>query len=100
MQRTELPAPEAAILTRIVGPDIPSLPPTAAEALLSLGFSPTDQERMNDLAAAARKRRLTRTELAEVEAYSRIDSLLGIVKSKARQALKHRRAVDERSKPH
>jgi hypothetical protein len=100
MQRTELPSPEAAILKRIVGPDAPSLSATAAEAFLSLGFSPPDEKRMNELAAFARKRRLTRAELSEVEAYSRIDSLLGIVNSKARLALKQRRPTNGTRKPH
>jgi len=45
---------------------------------------------MPTLAAKARAGTLTSDELAEVEAYSRIGSLLGILKSKARRALKRR----------
>ena len=45
---------------------------------------------MRTLAAKARAGTLTSDEQAEVEAYSRIGSLLGILKSKARRALKRR----------
>jgi len=45
---------------------------------------------MHTLAAKARAGTLTSDEQAEVEAYSRISSVLGILKSKARRALKRR----------
>lgn len=88
MPLTGMPNHEAAILTRLVGPGEPTLPPAAAEALLSLGFSPGDKERMRELAARARTGALTADEQAEIEAYSRINSLLGVLKSQARRALK------------
>jgi len=43
---------------------------------------------MHALTAKARAGMLTSDEQAEVEAYSRVSSLLGILKSKARRALK------------
>jgi hypothetical protein len=88
MQRTELPCYEAAILGRLVVPDEPSLSPAAAEGILALGFDRGDKDRMHLLAAKARAGTLTLEEQAEVEAYSRIGSLLGILHSKARRALK------------
>ncbi len=88
MQRTELPSHEAAILTRLFGPDAPPLSLAAAEGILSLGFGAADKARMHDLAARAREGALTPDDQAEVEAYSRVGSLLGILKSKARRALK------------
>jgi hypothetical protein len=90
MRIAERPSKEAAILARLVGPDEPALSPAAAEAMLTLRFSPADRDRMNDLAAKARAGTLTDDEQAEVEAYSRVSSLLGILNSKARRALKRR----------
>jgi hypothetical protein len=88
MHQTELPYHEAAILTRLTGPEKPGLSAAAAKAILTLSFSPADKDRMHALAAKARAGTLTSDEQAEVEAYSRISSLLGILKSKARRALK------------
>jgi hypothetical protein len=100
MHLTERPNHEAAILRRVIGPDEPPpLSPAAAESLLALGFTQADKDRMNALAAKARAGTLTRGEQTEVEAYSRISSLLGILKSKARRALK-RRGGSAKAKPH
>jgi len=88
MHQTDLPYHEAAILTRIAGADAPALSAAAAKGILTLGFSSADKDRMHTLTAKARAGTLTSDEQAEVEAYSRIGSLLGILKSKARRALK------------
>jgi hypothetical protein len=93
MQRTELPNYEAAILGRLIAPDEPSLTPAAAEGILALGFDQSDKDRMHELAAKARAGTLTSQEQAEIEAYSRVGSLLGILQSKARRALKARRGA-------
>jgi hypothetical protein len=90
MPPTELRSHEAAILTRIAGPDEPTLSSSAAKGLLTLGFSAADKDRMHALVGKARAGTLNADEQAEVEAYSRICSMLGIVKSKARRALKRR----------
>jgi hypothetical protein len=100
MQRTELPYYEAAILGRLLVPDEPSLSPAAAEGILALGFDQADKERMHALAAKARAGALTPEEQAEVAAYSRVGSLLGILQSKARQALKGRRGPGRKAKTH
>jgi hypothetical protein len=97
MHPTELPYHEAAILTRIAGPDEPAFSVATAKGILTLGFSPIDKNRMHELAAKARQGKLTAADQAEVEAYSRIGSLLGILKSKARRALK-RRTTNGRAK--
>src|SRR5262245_22326666 len=99
MQPSQIKTSEAAILTRLVGPDAPMLSPAAAEGLLALGFSQADKDRMHALAAKARAGTLTDDERAEVEAYSRVNSLLGILHSKARRALK-RRGRDGKAKAH
>ncbi len=100
MQRTELPCYEAAILGRLVVPDEPRLSPAAAEGILALGFDQDDKERMHELAAKARAGTLTAREKAEVEAYSRVGSLLGILHSRARRALKGRRGPNGKAKTH
>jgi len=88
MHQTKLPYHEAAILTRLAGPDESALSTAAAKEILALSFSPADNDRMHALAAKARAGTLISDEQTEVEAYSRIGSLLGILKSKARRALK------------
>jgi hypothetical protein len=90
MIQTTLPAQEGAILTRIVEGDGHELSPAAAKGILTLTFGQTDKTRMQLLACKAKDGELTIAEEREVEAYSRISSLLGILKSKARRALKHR----------
>lgn len=90
MPQTPVPSHDAAILERLVVPDERRLSASAAKALLLLAFSPSDKECMRSLAAKARAGVLSDDEQAQVEAYSRIGSLLGIVKSKARRALKRR----------
>ena len=67
--------------------DEPAWSAVAAKEILALGFSPADEERMHALAAKAREGTLSPGEEAEVEAYSRVGSLLGILKSRARRAL-------------
>jgi len=100
MQLTELPTKEAAITSRLGIPNRPLLSAEAVEVLLAIGFSQADKDRMNILASKARAGALTADEHAEAEAYSRIGSLLGIVKSKARQSLKRRNATHRKAKSH
>jgi hypothetical protein len=100
MQRTELPYYEAAILGRLVVPDESSLSTAAGEGILALGFDQADKDRMHDLAAKARAGTLTAEEQAEVEAYSRVGSLLGILHSKVRRALKGRDGRNGKAKTH
>jgi hypothetical protein len=90
MQHAHLPSHEAAILARMAGPEEPLLSSSAARGILSLGFSDADRDRMHALVSKARSGILSADEGAEIEAYSRVNSLLGILKSKARRALKRR----------
>jgi hypothetical protein len=99
MQQMELPAYEAEILARLGTADESVLTPAAAEGILAITFSPVDKHRMHDLAAKAHSEMLTSEEQREIEAYSRISSLLGIIKSKARRSLK-RRIVNGKAKAH
>jgi len=88
MQLKQLPNNEADILARLMGPSELMLSPQAAEAILAIGFSQTDKDRMQELAAKARAGILTPEEQDEVEDYGRVGSLISILKSTARQSLK------------
>src|SRR5262245_15529265 len=90
MQLAELACHEAAILSRLMGPERPMLSAQTAKGLLTLKFSDADKEIMHTLAAKARAGTLSDDEQAQIEAYSRISGLLGILKSKARRAVKGR----------
>lgn len=78
---------ESAILARVIGPNVPNLPPGVAAELLKWGFDDSDKQRMSELAAKARQGTLTSEEQAETESFERVSSFLGLVKSKARRSL-------------
>jgi hypothetical protein len=88
MQLKQLPNNEVAILARLLGPSQMMLSPEAAEAILAISFSQTDNDRMQELAAKARAGILNQEEQDEVEAYGRVGSLISMLKSAARQSLK------------
>jgi hypothetical protein len=88
MQTTQRESTEGAIWSRLLEPRKPALSPQAARFFLKLDFAREDKERMRKLAAKAREGTLTSTEREEIDAYGRVGSLLSIMKSKARKALK------------
>jgi hypothetical protein len=100
MRSSELPAKEAAIIARLGAGDQPSLSAEAARGVLAIAFGLSDKRRMDTLAAKARHGTLTPDEEAEAEAYTRVGSLLGILKSKARQTLKARNGSRHTTKSH
>jgi hypothetical protein len=77
---------ESAIMERLV------LPPEKAEAIISLAFSPQDQERMRELMERNNQGPLTEAERDEMEGFRRVGTLLGILQSRARLALAKRQA--------
>jgi hypothetical protein len=79
---------DAAILSRLIEPEIENLPPEVARYLLSLDFCRSDRNRMNKLAAKARQGTLTPAERHEAESYERIGHLVALWRSKARKSLK------------
>jgi hypothetical protein len=81
-------ASDAAILSRLIEPEVESLPPEAARYILSLEFCQIDHDRMQALAAKARQGTLTPAEQDEVESYERVGHLVALLKSKARKSLK------------
>lgn len=74
-----------AILSGLEG----SLTPQAAQSLLTLSFSGTQQQRMSELAELARKGELTDEQREEANSFERVSSLLGIIQSQARMSLKN-----------
>lgn len=79
---------DAAILSRLIEPDVKNLPPEVARYILSLEFSRIDHDRMQRLAARAREGILTPAEQDEAESYERIGHFITLLKSKARKSLK------------
>jgi hypothetical protein len=79
---------DAAILSRLIEPEIGNLPPEVARYLLSLDFRQSDRDRMHNLAAEAREGTLTAAERHETESYERIGHLVALLQSKARKSLK------------
>ncbi len=78
------------ILARVMTADQPTLSPAVASEFLSWGFSDADRTRMSELAAKAREGTLTDAERMEADEFERVNSFLGLVKSKARRSLQTR----------
>jgi hypothetical protein len=73
---------------RLLGSNQATRVAEVARAILELKFPPEDIARMHELSSKAKQEPLTPAEQDEVESYSRVGSILGIMKSKARVALK------------
>ena len=69
---------ETSIFERLV------VSPESAEAILSIRFTPDDEERMRELMDRNNKGSISEEEMEEMEAYSRIGSFLAILQAKAR----------------
>ena len=80
-------ASQSEILLRVIDPTKADLSPDAARSILALEFSEEDRRHMDELAEKARQGTLAADERQEVENYERVNNLLGILKSKARQSL-------------
>jgi hypothetical protein len=81
-----------AILRRVVDRRHATLSEEAARAILRLDFDGTDVRRMNHLAAKNWAGRLTQSEEEELDNFIHVGQVLGILRSKARKALKRRHA--------
>lgn len=79
---------EGEILSRVIGPDRPSLSSDAAHSLLSLSFDSEDVAYMNELSRKAGEGTLTPEEQEDLNNYERVGHLLAILQSKARLSLK------------
>ena len=87
VQEMESATNAIAILGRILS-NGKSFPPALARQLLELGFSDEDKAHRHELAVRNQSGSLSPKELGELESYANAGCLLGILHSKARQALK------------
>ena len=79
---------EVAILASILGNDQDELPLPMARYLLIVGFSNRDKARMHDLASRNQDGALSAAEKRELHAFAKAGTVISILKSKARRALK------------
>lgn len=84
---------EAAMLSRVIGPEHGNWPRQAAETILRFAFPARDVKRMNVLAAKARDGDLTSDEQSELESYMRVGRFLELIKAKARLSLQHQKSA-------
>jgi hypothetical protein len=80
--------PEAAIWARLMQAQKDELSPQAAEFLLAIKFDESDTHRMLQLAERLEAGTLTAEEQREFDGYLHVGSLLAVMQSKARRALK------------
>ena len=69
-------------------PDVESLSPAAARALLTIKIRKQDIKRFNDLSAVAKKGALTEQQRQELEEFLRFGDFISLLHAKARLALK------------
>jgi hypothetical protein len=79
---------EVAILARVLSNGQDRLPPDVARYILTCRFSDDDKARMHDLAVRNQEDALSAAEKQELFAYAKTGSLVSILKSKARRALR------------
>ena len=78
----------SSLLEGLVTRPLSDLKPPAAKALLKMKFNPRARKRINDLSARAQQGALTEAQADELDFYLNLGSLLTILHSKARLALK------------
>jgi hypothetical protein len=78
---------EADILTEVINPEQPGLPPELAAAILDWKFSQQAIQRMNELAEKNRQGILGDAEKADLEKYLRVGTFLNLLQAKARLSL-------------
>jgi hypothetical protein len=81
---------EAAILARVIQPELSNLSAAAARALLKLRFTADDRQRMHELVVKNQSGALSAAEKRDLESYVRVGRLIDLLAAKARLALKKR----------
>jgi hypothetical protein len=81
---------EIAILARLLSNETGKLSHELANFLLGIGFKDDDKNRMHDLAVRNQDGKLSVAEQDELSAYAKAGTLLSILKSKARRALRQK----------
>ena len=80
---------EGTIWGRLLEAKASTLSPEAARSLLELDFTDDDRVRMHDLAQKAKAGTVTAAEQEEIEDYGKVGSILAVLHSKARVALRN-----------
>jgi hypothetical protein len=79
----------SAILDRVIEPQRGSFSPEHARYVLSLGFSPEDHARYQELSTKAQEGALSEEDAAELDEFLYADTVLMILQSKARVSLQN-----------
>ena len=82
---------EAAIWERVIHPQ-GEISPRVAARIVDLDFTNEERQRMHQLAERNRAGQLTPEEQAELDNYTRVGTMLSVLKSRARQVLKAKAA--------
>ena len=90
MPSTDVENNEAAILTRVIRPDVGDLSPSVARAFLKLNLPPGDQQRMHELVTKNQDDSLSAAEARELESYRRVGRMLDLLAARARRSLSRR----------
>ena len=75
------------IFSRVIAPERGTLTPEVARVLLDMNFPPQDHARYEQLSAKAQEGTLSQDEADELDGYLHVDSLLAIMRLKARRSL-------------
>jgi len=82
-------AESTSIFSRVIQPDVGSLPADLAHYVSSLDFHPEDHARFEELSAKAGEGVLSPQEADELDGYLHVDSLLAIMRLKAIRSLRN-----------
>ena len=88
MESTLPPITEADILSQVVSPEEPNLPPEVAQAILRLGFRGTALTKMRELLDKNNRGLLDSAEQAAMEKNLRVGQFLDLMQAKARLSLR------------
>lgn len=91
-------AAKTSIFDRVVSRGLDDLSPDVARALLRMKFSRSELDRIQELNAGARAGALSDAQWAELEGYLQLGSLLTLMHSKARLAIKRPAAQQRRAR--
>jgi hypothetical protein len=81
-------ADSTSIFSRVIEPEVGSMPPELAKYVLALDFRGEDHARFEHLSAKAQEGALTPDEVSELDAYLHVDSLLSVLRLKAQRSLR------------
>ncbi len=86
---TKLEPVGTAVLEQLAELDVESISPATARRLLEFRFAVSHHRRVKTLSERAQQGTLSPTEREELDEYIRVGTLLAILRSRARQALKN-----------